>query len=181
MSSSAQIIRKLLIDAEAAPDSRIDQWSPFVSFLPDKPDSAIVVYDTAGVHNGRLMRGGKKINHPGVMVRLRGPDYADVRSKSEMIADLLDSVSPGTLVLMSPTEEWMIKNISRTGDIIPMGMEDVGDRRRYNFTINAILTMRPVDLDEFAALFAVADSGPGFDELYDSDGKRLYAINDSFL
>jgi hypothetical protein len=144
MSSPAQVIRKLLIAASLAPNSQTAAWSPFVSFLPDVPDTAIAVYDTGGVLQGRIMRSGEKIEKPGIQVRLRSSDYPGAFSKAETIRDAIDALTPGTVVEMAPGESWSIQNISRTSPILTTGIEEVGDRKRHNLTINAILTMRKV-------------------------------------
>jgi len=46
MSSPADIIRQLLLDMGLVATS--GSWTAFVSFLPESPDNAICVYDTAG-------------------------------------------------------------------------------------------------------------------------------------
>lgn len=143
MSSPAQVIRRLLIQLTLAPDSQTAAWAPFTAFLPDEPDTALAVYDTAGTHNGRIMRTGEKIEHPGVQIRFRSSNYPVAWEKAKAVADALDALPTGTVVAMVPTSEtWRLQNVSRTGAILTSGIEVEGDRKRHNLTINAILTMR---------------------------------------
>jgi hypothetical protein len=143
MSSPAQVIRRLLIQLNLAPSNQTGDWAPFVAFLPDVPDTALCVYDTAGTQDGRLMRSGEKIEHPGIQIRFRSSNYPVAWQKAKDVADAIDALPVGTTVTMVPaTETWRIQNVSRTGAILTAGIEEVGDRKRHNFTINAILTMR---------------------------------------
>jgi hypothetical protein len=143
MSSPAQVIRRLLIQLALAPDNQTAQWAPFTAFLPDEPDTAMAVYDTAGTTNGRIMRTGEKIEHPGVQIRFRSSNYPVAWEKAKAVRDALDALPVGTVVAMVPTsEKWILQNVSRTGAILNAGIEEQGDRKRFNLTINAILTMR---------------------------------------
>lgn len=143
MSSPAQVIRRLLIQLTLAPDSLTAVWAPFTAFLPDAPDTAMVVYDTAGTQDGRIMRTGEKIEHPGIQIRFRSSNYPAAWEKAKAVADALDALPVGTIVAMVPTSEtWRVQNVSRTGAILTAGIEEEGDRKRHNLTINAILTMR---------------------------------------
>jgi hypothetical protein len=139
MSSPAEVIRQLLVDVgEGVESSGI--WPVFASFLPGQPDSALCVYDSAGVPDGRIMAGGEKIIHPGIQVMVRGAGYPETRAKAESIAMLLDAQQRSEVVMESD-ESYILHNVSRTGDILSLGMEQEGDRRRYLFSINAVLTM----------------------------------------
>lgn len=144
MKTPASVIRKLLIDAGLVPDSTTATWSPFVSLLPDDPDTSLCIYDTAGILQGRIMSSGEQIEKLGVQVRLRSPVYATVFAKAESIRDYFDALMPVVLVIISSTEEWEIQNISRTSSIQTIGIEADGDRKRHNLTINVLLTMRKV-------------------------------------
>lgn len=138
MSPNADIIRRVIIDAGLGADSG-ETWPVFTGFLPDEVDAAIAVYDTSGIKDGRVMTTGEQITHPGVQVRVRGPVYPEVFKKAQDIAAELDNTF-GISIDMS-ADSYRISSISRTGDILPMGVEMEGDRRRFNFTINAVLTI----------------------------------------
>lgn len=140
MSSPASVLRKLLIDASLAPDSISQIWAPFVSQLPNDPDTSMALYDTAPLLQGRIMRTGEQIEKYGVQVRLRSSVYGTVFSKAESIRDYFDALLPVVLVSLPGAESWSIKNISRTSGILTTGIEVDGDRKRHNLTINVLLT-----------------------------------------
>jgi hypothetical protein len=141
MSTPAEVIRQLLLDLSLGFES--GDWSVYVSFLPDRPDSAICVYDTMGRQDGRIMATGEQIEHPGVQVRVRGQNYIETHAKATAIARALD-LQMRTEVVISTEEAYRLDNVSRTSPIIPLGVEEEGDRRRHNFTINAVLTLQEI-------------------------------------
>jgi len=139
MNSPADVIRQLLIELDLGTE-QAGTWPVFVSFLPGTPDNALGIYDTAGKMNGRIMRTGEKIVHPGVQVVVRGSSYIDVIKKVTDIALALDAQCR-TIVVMDSANSYILHNVSRSGDVIPLGVEQEGDRRRHLFTINAVVTM----------------------------------------
>lgn len=118
-------------------------WKASVSFMPDAPDYFITVYDTVGKFDGRLMRGGKKIEHSGIQVRVRGLRSNEVWEKANAIAEAMDATGV-TDVTFSSEVAYRLSNISRTSPVLPMGVEEIGEKRRFNLTINAILTYRQI-------------------------------------
>jgi len=144
MSTPAQIIHQLLTDLNLVEQS--GAWPAFISFMPEElPDDAVCVYDTAGTSDGRIMRTGERIEHSGVQIRVRGRHHKDVWNKTNEIALALDQQVQNTLVSTASDLVYRIANISRTGTIIPVGIETDGARRRFNFTINALVTYASVD------------------------------------
>lgn len=140
MSTPATIIRKLLLDLNLGETESSGEWVVFVSFLPDLPDSAICVYDTAGRLDGRIMRTGEQIEHEGVQIRVRGIDYPATWTKANDIALALDAQTQ-TPVQIEVGEVWTLHNASRSGAVIPLGVDADDARRRHNFTINMNLTL----------------------------------------
>jgi hypothetical protein len=138
MSSPANIVYQVLLDLGRVASS--GQWTAYVSFLPDTPNDAICIYDTAGRIDARLMVSGEQIVHPGIQIRVRGLSYPEVWSKANEIALVLDGL--GRIdVALSSAEVYTLLNVSRTGDIIPVGIEEESGRRRHHFTINAVVTI----------------------------------------
>ncbi len=131
--SPADVIRKLLID------NGEEEGDVFVSLLPDDPDEAICVYDTPGTSDGRLMATGEQIEHKGIQVRVRGKDYPTAWRWANDLAELLDAQKK-TIVAMDPPLYYVVHNVSRRGAILPAGIESE-DRRRHEFTINAVTTL----------------------------------------
>lgn len=138
MSTPADVVRQILLDA--AIGSVNGAWPIFVSFLPQTPDSAICVYDTAGRLDGRLMTTGKVIEHPGIQVLVRGLDYPATWTKIDDLVLLLDGISNSSVALASD-EVYSVQNISRTGAVIPVGVDETDGRRRNLFTANYIMTL----------------------------------------
>lgn len=137
MIATADIIRKLLLDLNLGTVNGL--WPIYVALMPDAPDQAICVYDTAGALDGRIMRTGEQIEHQGIQVRVRGLVYANVYNKTREIVLGVDAAHRAA-VAYSAGEDYTVVNISRTGAPIPLGLSE-DDKRRYNFTINAITTI----------------------------------------
>lgn len=140
--SPAELIYQLLI-AEGLIETSGTGFRASVSFMPDTPDSFVTVYDTAGKFDGRIMASGEQVEHPGIQIRVRGIDYPTTWAKANEIAKSLDAQRNST-VSFSSTDRFRLRNVTRTGPILPMGVEEVGERRRFNLTINATLTYEQV-------------------------------------
>lgn len=140
--STADVIRQMLVDLNLVTDN--GDWRAYTGFLPGDPDLAVCVYDTAGTKDGRLLRTGEQIIHPGIMIMVRGRDYLPTRQKAHDIALALDAQRK-TVVAVESTGSYIVHNVSRTGDIMSLGMESEGDRRRHMFTINAVVTIEATD------------------------------------
>jgi len=138
MTLAAEPIHTFLLDLGIA--KLTGDWQAFISFLPDSPNNAIVVYDTAGKVDGRIMKTGERITHPGIQIGIRGANYSALVLKVLEIAEALDNAKR-TLIAVDSETTYILHNASRTGDIIPVGVEEVGDRRRHLFTINATITI----------------------------------------
>jgi hypothetical protein len=137
-SPNADILRQIIIDNDLGSDN--GTWPVFTGFLPDDSDAAICVYDTTGTKDGRIMRTGESIIHPGAQVRVRSGIYPDALKRIQEIAETLEAAFG--ITVDQPPDSYYIQNISRTGDLLYMGVELAGDRRRFNFTLNVILTVR---------------------------------------
>lgn len=143
MATPAQLIRRLIVAQGLALDTGVaGDWRSFTAFLPDEINNAVVVYDTVGKIDGRLMGSGIQIEKPGIQVMVRGVSYPDAWKKSQDIATMLDLNASGTSVAITGDGIYSIQNVSRTGTILSLGPEEVGTLRRYSFTINAIMTYR---------------------------------------
>jgi len=141
--SPALVIQQMLVDLELASNDEAasnNAARAFVGFLPVDPNTAICVYDTAGMEDGRLMETGEKIVHPGIQVMVRGQHYLETRNLAHQIALALDAQRK-TVVVVSGVGNYIIHNVSRTGDIMSLGLEVEGDRRRHYFAINAVITI----------------------------------------
>lgn len=139
MSSPAQVIRQFLLGQAILTES--DTWPAYVMHLPNTPDEVACLYDTSGVFDGRIMETGEKIVHPGVMILVRGKEYADVYDKVHEITDALDAILRNEVVL-STDYAYLLQSVSRTSPPMALGVEETGDRRRHRITINMTVTLR---------------------------------------
>jgi len=119
-------------------ESPSEDWPIFVGHMPDAPDSAICVYDTAGVKDGRLMT-GKTIRHHGWQIRVRTTAYDTGFVKMAMVSDYLDTVLREIVVIDETT--YVIQAVIQTSGPVAVGQEpDV--KRRENFTLNGMMTLQ---------------------------------------
>lgn len=138
MNTPANIIHTLLI--ERGHITNTGKWKGYVAFLPDDPHESVCLYDTPGRPDGRLHRGGTQIIHPGIQIEVRGRTYLEGWQKTQAIALFLDTVNKISVAMESDVS-YVLHNISRTGDIFPLGVEGDGDRKRHRFVINAVVTV----------------------------------------
>lgn len=124
-------------------DSALPDWPLFVSFMPDTSNVKTecgALYDTSPIKDGRLMA-GQVISHFGIQLKIRSRTQVDGYAKAEAIAVALDTVQNETQVVGSYT--YQLYNISRQGSPVSLGMEE-GNKGRYLFTVNLVLTMKRV-------------------------------------
>jgi len=139
MNSPANIIWQFLLDEGLGMSTHV-AWRTYVGFFPTDPNEAICVYDTPGKQDGRIMRTGEQIIHPGIQIQVRGIEYLVAWKKAQAIALRLDAVQREIIATESDVF-YTLHNVSRTGDIMHLGVEDVGNKRRHMFAINAVLTI----------------------------------------
>lgn len=138
MTPPSVIIRQILINEGLLSTS--GDWTVYNAFLPDKPQKSACIYDEDGKQDGRLMATGERIDHPAVQVRVRCQAYMEGWEKANLIAEKLDQIN--RLEIAVPDDgTYLLQSVSRTGTVISAGMETIGDERRFNFTVNANLTI----------------------------------------
>ena len=132
--SPARIIRELLIDLSSGTSDLSADWAIFVNSIPDDPDKVIVINDTTGVLDGRIMITGEQLTEHGfqVVIRDQGQDTGFVRAN--LIATTLDIVLRSSVTIGSST--YLVQAVSRVGDVIYVGT-DVPQSNLHLFTINA--------------------------------------------
>ena len=114
-------------------------WPAYIGRMPDGKQTAtnlIVVYDTEPRQDGRLMRTGERIEHPGLQFRVRAVDYLTGHKKLAIIAAALDVIKRQTVTVDGTA--YLIHAIKRIGGIIQLGTDEVG---REGFTFNATATI----------------------------------------
>lgn len=140
--SPADIVRKLLIVLELGSEQASGEpWPVFAAGEPDKPDSAITVYDTTGVKQGRIMQGETQERH-GVQVRIRAANHTGGYGKARAIAVALDEdVYQETVTIGNA--RYLVHSISRTSDVLALGKESPNSKRSL-FTVNGTVMVRQI-------------------------------------
>ncbi len=170
--STAEVVRKVLIAYNLGANGG-NAWPVYVSLTQQKPDDQIILADTGGTKDGRLMRTGENVIHPGVQIRVRSKDVGLAYEKAVQISLALEAILD--LEIEFPADEliYWIQSFTQTGDILPMGWIAEGDKTYHNFTINYIVTLRKLPV---VALFCLPETGSAPVPLFDSEGNRLYAL-----
>lgn len=137
--SPADVLRKLLVSLSLGsyPANPSGSWPIYASGEPDEPDSAITVYDTTGVTNGRTAPDMEMHEYHGVQIRIRAAAHTAGYAKSRATAIALDGIQDRTVSIGSTT--YIVQVVNRTGDVLSLGKED---GKRSVFTVNALVMVR---------------------------------------
>lgn len=111
-------------------------WPLFVNSMPELPNEAITVYDNIGDMDGKDMRTGRTLIHPGFQFRIRTIDNRRGEKKGGELIDAMDGIYRDVVVLESVS--YLIQAAKLTTPTIPIGAEEGGSRLLY--TVNGILT-----------------------------------------
>lgn len=117
-------------------------WPIYADHLPELPDNALCLYDTTGVREGRIMRTGESIRHPGWQIRVRALDAPTAWSKVRAIEKVLDAIRQLEIVLDG--ERYKIAAVTQTGTPLPLGQE-TDAKRRDHITINGTITIKELE------------------------------------
>jgi hypothetical protein len=134
----SEVLRQVLIDLGQV--EGITGWTCYTSFLPETPPAAVCIYDTAGVLDGRLMETGEQVVHPGFQIRVRNTDPVVAWNYLNRMVSALDQVKMRE-VAMSSEEYWLLWSVSRTGDLLPAGIEEQGGKRMFHYTANGVMVL----------------------------------------
>jgi len=137
MSSPADIIRVVLF-LKGVSDIRF--FPCFVAYMPEDFDNLIVVYDTTGELDGRIMSTGEVVEHPGIQIVVRAKDYPTGYDKCLQICKAFEEVK-NLPVAISPTETYVVSSITRKSGIISLGIDENDRKRRHYFSINFTMTI----------------------------------------
>lgn len=116
-------------------------WSCFTNTLPDTPDSAVVIGDTAGTLHGKLMRTGEQMLHFGIQVRVRALDDDVAYQKVVLLMENLNKIKMTTVTLGS--NQYVIRCAARTSQPVFMGVDKDDQKRRTNYTVNTLMKIAP--------------------------------------
>jgi len=137
--SPASVLASYLVDYldlfTDPPDE--NDWPLFTSYMPDTPQNAAAVYDTAGVGERKEMEEGVVVGHHGIQVVVRSVDYQVGYAKIRSVVDTLS----GVLNVSVSKEDclYVIENVSVSSLASCSGVE-VGERKMYMFSANLLMT-----------------------------------------
>jgi len=143
MSTPAFILREALLGLELvnSPEHSDLGWPAYPRDLPDSPDNAVQLKTSTPFLEGKLMRGGILIKHPGVQLTIRGIDENTAHDKGEELEKAL-SESIKNLDVEADDKTYRINNVHIATGLTYIGEER--DTRRHLFTINVRLTLREI-------------------------------------
>jgi len=142
--TTAQILTKYLMGKGIIETpSKQAIWPGFISHLPGGKDvqQAVALSDTQGMNDGRIMRTGEVIEHPGLQIRVRSRDFETSFQKATEAADSLSSVIRQS-VTMKDNTSYLINNVSRFSSILPMGVEP--ETRLFLCSVNFTATITEI-------------------------------------
>lgn len=140
--SPAELLKNILTQNSLLTEvSAKAAWPCFVAHMPDAetiPDNAACIFDTSPILDGRYMRTGESVEHPGNQILIRSFDYKLGWNKLQDIGAYCDSLYRVTQTV--DDYQYTIQNIS-TGGILSLGLEDGSSKRRFMFTLNTTMTV----------------------------------------
>lgn len=145
--SPADILRRLLISlGHGTAPSDDGLWPIYTGTLPDSPDSAVLITDTAGTSEGRRQHDGETQEKHGIQILLRDGNRPDGFEKARAIGVALDtSIRLDTVTLANNTgtgdSTYLIYMVGTRSGPFALGQEKPGSKR-YLFTINALMKLR---------------------------------------
>lgn len=142
--SPAELLQNSLVAANIGvkPSSTIGgKWPIFANHLPEYPDNAVVISDTSGVRDGRIMSTGENIDKPGFQVRVRGLTHTDAYSKIKEVIEHFEKINKESIAING--DSYRIHSVTRTGTVLTLGQEQ-NARRRCGFTVNGTITFTTI-------------------------------------
>jgi len=120
--------------------TNLQDWPLYVGYMPDDTRrNAGAVYDTVGLLDGRIMRTGEVIEHPGIQIKVRSLGYETGYQKAREVVVYLDALINELVTIQQ--KNFMIKNASRSSMIASLGLDE---KNNHNFTVNYTTTIKEV-------------------------------------
>ncbi len=114
-------------------------WPLYVTTEPEKPNQCATLFDTTPVIDGVVQQTGEIMQHYGLQLRIRDPDYSTGWAKANDIRDLLPLLKQLTVVISGTS--YFLEAAVVTSGVIPLGMDD---KRRELFTLNFLVTVKEI-------------------------------------
>lgn len=135
------LAQHLIAEGLVSSPSESGDWPVYVGHMPDGnnvPHNVVAAIDTTPVKDGRLMRTGENIFHPGVQVAVRSTNFNEGFAKAHAIAKALESVANTSVDVES--EAYTLLSITQTTGVVLAGQEE-GPKRRELFTVNFVVSI----------------------------------------
>lgn len=114
------------------------EWPIYVGHIPQNaPPNALGVYDTSGIMDGRLMRTGETISHPGAQIKFRCESETLGKAKIKQAQKALDSIF--RLDILDGSRGVCLVCVSQRGTPLAWGLD--GDTQLRTWTLNVTLTL----------------------------------------
>lgn len=134
----ADIIRRMLVTlGQGTLPSANGSWPIYAHNLPDTPDNAVVVYDTAGLLDGRSGADSVMEEHYGIEIMVRSSGVTGY-TKADAIAVAMDTVQNVSVTV--DTTSYVVHAITRKSGVLKAGTE-TPTSKRYLFTVNAVVAL----------------------------------------
>lgn len=138
--SPAEIIRGLLTGSSGSyftdPDSHL-AWPLFVAALPDQPDNAGCLYDTAGVIQTRLLASGYYVQTYGLQLKVRGLKYSGnsgVYPLISVVRDFMRAVNRTPVIV--GTNSYKVDTVNLSSPVASLGQDE---KRRAMCSVNFLV------------------------------------------
>jgi len=139
--SPADILRYLMIELGLGTlPSANGSFPVYVDQEPDKPDSAITLFDTTGRSQGKDHPTGELQRHPGIQIKVRTARASTAYTKADaIVVSLTESVDKETVSV--ETSSYSVQSVTVTSGPIRLGKETLTSKRN-SFTINVVISLR---------------------------------------
>jgi len=142
----AEIIAQMFVDlglADYPEDDGLTGWVVYPMHLPETPDEAILISDTAGRLHRRMHVSGITGEHYGIQILVRSPeDPATPYKKVKSILHYLDTEVNRELVTISG-HTYRVNAVTRTSGALPAGR----DGARFLYSGNVVASIEFVEAD----------------------------------
>jgi len=133
MNPPSEDLKNVLVAAGIGTFGATSGWGIFIGKEPDKPNTAITLYDTGGYEpNPKWLQ-----DNPTVQVRVRGTNYKTTLQKAKDARDALLGIGPNDFPASVTTTYvgiWVSSDVGYIGS---------DDKNRFIFTFNLRITIEP--------------------------------------
>lgn len=121
-----------------------EDWPVFVDRMPSTKTTrdCASVEQIPGLMDGRYMKTGETITHPGFQVVVRGRDRNEVYNRINAVAQFFDGLHNQIVTVSGST--YNIVTVTARSEVIPLGLDSDTANRLYNFIASYVTTINLV-------------------------------------